>query len=193
MSRQIPLTKGLTALVDDDDYARVTARSWHATNAGYAATKIRQRTVFLSRFVMDEPAGLIVDHVNGDRLDNRKANLRICDAAENTRNRKRPANNTSGFKGVSRHWRGGRWNVQIQVDGKFLRIGTYADPVAAAVHYDRAALEHFGSYARLNFDPARDWIFPQLVGAHARADERLEAAADGSVVDLTAPRKRGAR
>jgi hypothetical protein len=97
--------------------------------------------------------GFVVDHINGDPLDNRKSNLRVCTQAENLRNRRKRAKPTSSkFKGVSRHTisRQKPWLAKIKSDGKTIYLGTFETEEQAAEAYDRAALERFGTFAHLN-------------------------------------------
>jgi hypothetical protein len=94
-----------------------------------------------------------VDHINGDSLDNRRENLRLASALENSRNAKKRVDNSSGFRGVCKHHSiPGRWKAQIN-DGSGRRtyLGHFASPGEAAAAYDRAALEHHKDFARLNF------------------------------------------
>lgn len=107
---------------------------------------------FLHRRVLGlTDSGIIVDHVNGDGLDCRRANLRIASAAENSRNARKHRDNASGFKGVSWDRTRGRWQAQITVRGRRFRLGRFTDPRAAAAAYDAGAREHFGAFAALNF------------------------------------------
>lgn len=152
--RQIPLTLGYVALVDDEDYDRVMAAGkWHARpdrKSTYARRTIgtngRRRNVYLHSVLTGWP---LVDHANGNGLDNRRANLRPATNAENQRNRPVQANNTSGFKGVGLHR--GKWRAQIKLDGKRRHLGYFATPDEAGRAYDDAARELHGEFARLNF------------------------------------------
>jgi len=154
MTAEIPLTQGLVALVDDADYAAVVAAGkWHANpdkHTFYARRTFRRdggrQMVPMHRFITGWP---YVDHRNGDGLDNRRQNLRPADNSENSMNRGLAANNTSGFKGVSRHER--RWQSRIRLDGLLIHLGTFGTPEDAARAYDEAALALFGQFARPNF------------------------------------------
>lgn len=154
---EVPLTQGLVALVDEVDADAVLAHRWHAhrdtRNNFYALRSVRrpdgkQATLPLHTFLTGWP---LVDHRNGDGLDNRRSNLRAATNAENQRNRGLPANNTSGYKGVTWNKPAGKWQAGIRVDGRLLALGRYTDPEAAARAYDAAALLHFGEFAWLNF------------------------------------------
>lgn len=154
MTREIPLTKGLVALVDDADHARVSARKWHAAvmqRSAYA----RNGHEFLHRFILSAPAGLEVDHINGDGLDNRRSNLRLATRQQNSANsapHPKPRGH-SRFRGVSRYTRPGysRWMAYITVSGKHIRLGYFTSEEEAARCYDAAARKHFGAFARPNF------------------------------------------
>src|SRR5690606_1175342 len=104
MPKRIPLTKGMFTLIDDADCERVNLHKWRAHRSRNTWYAVRngpgRKMIFLHRFISDAPEGLIVDHVNGDGLDNRRENLRLCTHAENARNRQTNRNNTSGYKGV---------------------------------------------------------------------------------------------
>lgn len=160
MSVEIPLTRGYVALVDDEDAARVLAAgAWYAevgprSRTVYAATKTSRRprrTIHMHQVVTGWP---YVDHVNGDGLDNRRANLRPATQTQNNGNAPRYRNNTSGYKGVYFVARRGNWAAQIAVSGRRFHLGTFADPVQAAKAYDDAAVRYFGEFARLNFPEA---------------------------------------
>lgn len=152
MTREIPLTRGAVALVDDEDYERVACHRWYCEPHGYAARKDGDRKVYMHRFVFDDPSVAQVDHINGDRLDNRRANLRAASSANNQRNRKKIyREQTSRFKGISFHPRTGTWFAYITVEGKRHSLGYHHDEIRAARIYDRAALHFFGEFARLNF------------------------------------------
>ena len=153
--REISLTRGLVALVDDADYdVVVAAGKWHANphrNTFYARRNIhlcdrRTTSVQMHNLVT---GWSFVDHVNGDGLDNRRANLRPADHSKNAMNRAMAANNTSGFKGVSR--RGSKWVAYVKVKGRQTHLGYFDTPQQAALAYDAAALESFGEFARPNF------------------------------------------
>lgn len=153
--KEIPLTQGYVAIVDDEDYDAVMAFKWFAhvqRNATYVGRKARRADglwadIRLHTFLTGWP---LVDHRDGDGLNNRRANLRPATRAENNRNRRRSlSNNASGFKGVCRDR--GKWRAYIYVDDKQHHLGMFPTAEAAALAYDVAALELHGEFARLNF------------------------------------------
>lgn len=152
---EIPLTQGFVALVDEEDYDRVTAAGkWYAHVKGpsvYAqrrAPEGGERKIRLHTFLTGWP---LVDHINLDGLDNRRVNLRPATTAENLRNVGPRRTNTSGFKGVTRGRHGRGWVAQIRFNGQNIRLGTHSTREEAARAYDAAARELHGEFARLNF------------------------------------------
>ena len=158
--KEIKLTQGQVALVDDDDYERVAAHPWWPASRSmpYPMTEMKvggkTRTVRLSRFIMRAQVEMVVDHINHDPLDNRKVNLRICTNSENMRNRIKHQRATSKYKGVYMHTQAQVWVAQIQCDSRRHYLGLYDDEVDAALAYDRKARELHGDFALLNFPEA---------------------------------------
>jgi hypothetical protein len=155
---EIPLTQGLVAIVDDEDAPRVLAEGkWYAAKyhlTYYAMRNVRRAggarggTYKLHNFVTGWP---YVDHIDGNGLDCTRGNLRQCNHAQNRRNSRRYANNTSGFKGVGWDKRANQWRARITVDRTERWLGNFTDPRDAALAYDAAARELHGPFARLNF------------------------------------------
>lgn len=157
MAREIHLTRGKVAIVDDEDYEWLAASSWcykPDKRTGYAIRRgsrsDRTQTIWMHRQILDAPPGVQVDHIDGDGLNNRRANLRFATNTENQRNQRTPRNNSSGFKGVHVHRRNGLYVVTIRIDGATRQLGQYANKVIAARVYDKAARDAFGEFARLN-------------------------------------------
>lgn len=156
MTVDIPLTGGLVAIVDAEDAARILGMgAWQAKRSGqtyYARKNIwragRYMTITMHAVILDVP---LVDHVNGNGLDNRRSNLRPANFAENARNRPRRSDNTSGYKGVSWNRRNGKWQAYIGADRRQISLGHHATAEDAARAYDAAARELHGVFARLNF------------------------------------------
>lgn len=157
MTREIPLGKGRTALIDDIDVDLVSQYTWSIQTAGYAQAPIRRsngKRIFatMHRLILDAPAGVQVDHINGIRLDNRRSNLRLCNAFQNLRNQRHHAGAKAPYKGIYQNHGTGRWVGQIWVNERYLHLGTHATPEEAARAYDAAARLHFGEFARCNFE-----------------------------------------
>lgn len=174
--KQIPLgNSGKFALVDDADYANLSEYNWRCTGNGYAqrtGPRPRRESVLMHREIVDAPAGTEVDHVNHNRLDNRRCNLRLCTAAENRRNATKSKNNTSGYRGVSYHIRTGRWVAQIKVSYRNNHIGSYASAKEAAQAYDAKARELFGDFANLNFAGKRAEALQLMAGLAQKVGNR---------------------
>jgi len=152
--KTIQLTQGKVALVDDEDYEMVDAYKWSYHHNGYAVTnwnKAEGRMKFLSmhRLILGELVkGKVTDHINGNGIDNRRENLRVCSQGENTFNQKKSKSNTSGYKGV--FLQGRKWKTQIRIKGKIHYIGYFSDKVEAAKAYNEAAKIYHGEFSRLN-------------------------------------------
>ncbi len=152
--RHIALTKGKFAIVDAADYASLSRFRWHATECRgrfYAATVIDGKSVAMHRLLMSPPPGKIVDHIDGNGLDNRRANLRLCTRRQNRRNT-RPRRKTSAFLGVSR--RGDKYLARIKHNGRAFYLGLFDTETQAAHARDTKAKELFGEFAWLNFPDA---------------------------------------
>lgn len=105
----------------------------------------------MHRLIMGFPEGKYVDHINGNSLDNRKSNLRVCTNSENQRNRYKTIRNTSGYKGVRLNTKRNKYDAEIGHHGKHYYLGTFLNPVDAAKAYDEMARKLHGEFAVLNF------------------------------------------
>lgn len=155
MPQHIPLTRGQTARIDDSDYDVVSQFKWLFVGSGYAGRFVtrngHKKLLYLHRFLLDAQGDQRVDHINGDRLDNRRENLRLVNLYQNQQNRKCPAHSTSGKKGVCWHRTQGKWHVRISVNGIRIHLGYHNDLETAALLYDAAARRFFNGYARPNY------------------------------------------
>lgn len=160
--KTMPLTQGQYAIVDDDDYESLCGHKWHARKDGrtyYAARSVltgdRQKTILMHRIISRCPDGKEVDHVNGNGLDNRRTNLRICNHVDNNRNRNKARRSSSKYIGVYWSKQEKKWRAQIQCKtGKTHRmtfLGYFIEEEDAAIMYDSAAQIFYGEYAKLNF------------------------------------------
>ncbi len=149
--KTIKLSQGKRTMVDDVYFDWLNQWKWFF-NGRYAVRtphKLRgSKVIRMHRVITKVSDDMEVDHINGDKLDNRLINLRICTHSENCKNMKIYNTNTTGYKGVSR--RGNSWRSRIRVDGKLILLGTYDTPEKAAIAYNDAAIRHHGRFARLN-------------------------------------------
>lgn len=154
MTKQIALTQGKFAIVDDDDYERASQHRWSCKKAPRTAYATRWITIngketsqMLHRFILNALPHRLVDHINGNGLDCRKSNLRLCSNAQNSMNRRRVSK--SHYKGIRKVIN--RWQAELQVNGKRVHIGSFISPEQAARAYDIEARKQFGEFARTNF------------------------------------------
>ncbi|HZS10413.1 MAG TPA: HNH endonuclease [Blastocatellia bacterium] len=156
--KYIFITGGQKAKVDDADHTWLSKYTWHLKkdrNNSYTATNIlfgkRYKTVYMHALIMSPPAGMQVDHRNGDGLDNQRKNLRVCTQLQNSYNRKKYENCSSQFKGVTWAANIRKWRVWITKNQRRIYLGNFINEREAALTYDREAMNLFGEFARLNF------------------------------------------
>lgn len=162
--KTIETLSGARILVDDEDFSFLVRYRWRLSTAviytdmRYAITTsgvvyedgTPATSVLMHRVIDRTQRGVLVDHANGNPLDNRRQNLRRCTRSQNAMNRRR-VNTVSGFKGVVPYrGRTDRWVAQIFVNGTPIYLGVHGCRIAAAEAYDRAATEHFGEFAATN-------------------------------------------
>jgi hypothetical protein len=156
LTKEIPLTRGKVAVIDEDMHELISKYKWHYRTDGYAArgeTKNKhKKTIFMHNAVLNPPNGTLCDHINGDTLDNRRVNLRIVTKLQNNIHSQRHRNNLSGYKGVGWNKGSNKWEVRIKHHGKVHRVGYYVDKEEAAKAYDKVARLYFGEYAVCNFN-----------------------------------------
>lgn len=149
--KEIELTQGRIALVDDNDFEYLNQFTWQLQpnrNTFYAVGYIDHKTVKMHRIIMSVPSDLQIDHIDHNGLNNQKNNLRICTRQQNSMNR---IPNKSKYKGVYFRKDRNKWNVLISVDGILKNMGYYSSEIEAARTYDTFAKEYYGEYAYLNF------------------------------------------
>lgn len=147
--REIQLNRGYIALVDDEDYERLSKFNWRVSIHKKKRIVYAVAVVKLHRLVLDHP-DLPVDHRNGNGLDCQKQNLRPCTNAQNSANMRAHAGSRSGFKGVQFHKHSGKWMSRINRGGKS-HVRYFDNPIRAAVEYDVMSRVLDGEFARPNF------------------------------------------
>ena len=151
--KQIPLTQGKFALVDDADFDWLNQWKWYCLNGAYAARNVysgkNKKCILMHREIACTPDGLLTDHRDLDGLNNQRYNLRDATKSQNGMNRGANKGAESKFKGVFA--KGGRfWGAQIMVNGILEFRGQYQSEIEAAQAYNEAAIELHGEFARLN-------------------------------------------
>jgi hypothetical protein len=152
--RYISLTRGKHAIVDAADYPALARYKWYAQRTDrcgtfYACRTHRGRSFSMHRQIMKPPKGMVVDHINGNGLDNRRCNLRVCTQLQNSQNSHRRQPGKSQFRGVFP--RGDKWEATLQHNREEHYLGLFDDEVEAAKARDRKAYELAGEFAVLNF------------------------------------------
>lgn len=134
---------------DLEDYDLIKERCWSETNNGYILTRYpRTKEILLHRYIMNNPEGMFIDHINHNKADNRKMNLRIVTSQENAMNRKMQSNNKSGFTGVHRHQN--KWIATIGLNRVKIQLGSYDDIEDAFNARKEAEKKYFGDYSYKN-------------------------------------------
>lgn len=166
--KEIPLTQGYVALVDDSDFETVNAHNWYAEKASrgiYATRNIRKPSgnwgiQRLHRFLMPEVPR--IDHHDGDGLNNQRDNLRPATHKQNTQSfRRKKIGATSSFRGVYWNKSHCKWYARIEVSGTPIYLGCFTSETDAAKAYDVAAVKHFGDFASPNFNRNHKSSTPQ--------------------------------
>jgi hypothetical protein len=144
--------------IDDEDYDLISKYTWYV-NRRYLTTNIGGKKTLLHRLLLGLVTGngKVVDHQDGNPLNNRRDNLRLCTQQQNVRNSRKKSKNKSGFKGVIRYHN--KWLAQIHSDGCRMMLGQYDSIIEAAKAYDRAASELHKEFSKLNFDESSEHFY----------------------------------
>ncbi len=149
--KKIFLSNSQVTLVSDEDHIFLAGYTWSPNNRGYATASVNGKTRFMHRVVVErmklDLTGGEVDHINQDRLDNRRNNLRIATRSQNKMNCGKPRDNTSGYRGVAKDRN--KWRSQIQVNGELIHLGCFDTPEEASDAYCEAAEKYFGEFAEV--------------------------------------------
>ena len=157
MAKDVSLSQGKVAIVDDEDYESVSLHKWYY-DGGYAVRnvrissdkRVRER---LHRFIMkptEKDDDLVIDHINRNTLDNRKTNLRWASRSQNIMNSCKKSK-TARYKGITYHATTKKWRARIGIGNKRFSLGLFDSQEDAASAYDRAARDLFNEFALTNF------------------------------------------
>lgn len=158
---KIPLTKNYYLIIDEKDFNLVSKHKWRADDRHkkctvYAITDLhinkKRTTISVHRLIMKPLKTKQVDHVNGNGLDNRRCNLRVCTHSQNQMNKRPKLNSEHKFKGIFWIQKISKWKSSIYVNGKGLHLGLFSSEIKAAKAYDKSAKKHFKEFAKLNFN-----------------------------------------
>jgi len=147
MADKIPLTQGKYAIVDHEDFEWLNQWKWHYMNGyAYHSFKINGKytEIGMHAFILQTPKGMETDHVNRNRSDNRRSNLRVVTTSQNQHNVGVNVKNTSGHKGITFHKRDRYWQVMIRIAGRRFYIGSYKEKDKAIVAYNIAERKAYG-------------------------------------------------
>jgi hypothetical protein len=170
--RLIPLADGLYAYVDAADYEWLSQWNWHVTSGGYPARSVRGGQVFMHREIMQPPKGMVVDHIDGNKANNCRFNLRVCTRKQNQGNMQKQHGTYSQYKGVSRSKGRDKWLAQCDFGGQHRWLGFHENEADAARAYDYAAVQECGEYARVNFP--QEWPPERRREVHAAYQAALK-------------------
>lgn len=156
--KEIKLTQGYSAIVDDEDFEELSKYKWqyhlgYAKRGLYIPEKRNNINLSMHKQITSCPKGLVVHHINHNRLDNRKENLKICSVRDNHKSQKQPKEGrryTSKYQGVYKRKKTGSWTARIKVDYKNILLGDFKVEEQAAAAYNDAAKKYFGEFAVLN-------------------------------------------
>jgi len=158
MAKEIILTQGKVAIVDDSDFEYLNQFKWHVNKQGntyyvirYKRTSLKKRVYeSMHRLIMKPDKGFVIDHLDGNGLNNQRNNIRICTVSQNSMNRNKTVKNKSGFKGVIWWERNSTWKAEIRLNKKKIYLGYYENIIDAARAYNAAAQKYHGEFANIN-------------------------------------------
>jgi len=154
--KYLPLSQGKYSIVDDEDYDWLNQWKWYAKHnkTRWYAVRTTQRpcriNIRMHRLIMSAPQGRDVDHINGNGIDNRRKNLRLCTRSENLANKAKYGKCSSKHKGVWWHKTAKKWAAGIMKNKKAIHLGLFDSEIEAAIAYDNKAKKLYGEYAMLN-------------------------------------------
>lgn len=152
MSKTITLTRGLHTIVDSNISSEILEKKFCATlcrGKYYAVTNVLGKTVYLHRLIMNAPKGIVVDHINGDTLDNRKPNLRLCSHKENIRNQRTHPDKWQKYRGVDFMKAKNKFRARITSDGNEHHLGVFDTAEEAFTAYRAASKKIFGNFSNV--------------------------------------------
>ena len=157
--RKIGLTQGKYTIVDPERYEELAKHKWFAKRCDrrfYAVGWDKNKNLNMHQVIMGSAEGKVIDHINHNGLDNRRANLRFVTTRQNSWNkRKNRGNYSSRYKGVAWSKSRKKWRTRITWNGRWIFLGYFDDEEAAAMAYDAKAKELFGDYASLNLSSSK--------------------------------------
>jgi hypothetical protein len=178
MAKEIFMINGKAVLVNDEDFEWLSKFRWRPDKDGYARTTYRENGKrvdrFMHRMIMDAPKGTLVDHINGNKIDNTRENLRFCTYQQNQWNQRIKEGASSVFKGVGRKKGSDSFEARIKIDGKLKYIGMFSSEFAAANAYNYYAKMYFGEFAHINdVEYMENWNDHRVVhGSHGTSKYR---------------------
>jgi len=142
---ELKTTKGVAFKIDKDDFEKVFKHTWCLSRTGYLVANLKGKVTKLHRYILSAPTSLLVDHINGDPMDNRKSNLRLCDDNHNTKNCKVGKSNTTGYPGISLA-PNGKYRARIMVNRKEIALGwhdTFESALKARIEAEQKYFKEF--------------------------------------------------
>ncbi len=141
-------------IIDDEDFEWLNEYKWYINCGGYVTRfqliNGKRKQFFMHREILNTPENFRSDHINGNKLDNRKKNLRVATQQQNCFNRKQEIRNKSGYKGVCWSKQRKKWMTRIEVNNKKIYLGFFDNKLEAANAYNKGAIKYHGEFARLN-------------------------------------------